>query len=114
MIPLSAYVAVSAVLFATGLLGVLIRRNFIIVLMSVEIMLNAATINLVAFSHYLEAMQGQIVALFIIAIAAGEAAIGLAIIIVVLVASRRITLKTAIPFGPALIGAAIVAALVQG
>ena len=74
MIPLSAYVAVSAVLFATGLLGVLIRRNFIIVL---------ATINLVAFSHYLEAMQGQIVALFIIAIAAGEAAIGLAIIIVV-------------------------------
>ena len=51
--------------------------------MSVEIMLNAATINLVAFSHYLESMQGQIVALFIIAIAAGEAAIGLAIIIVV-------------------------------
>ena len=71
MIPLSAYVAVSAVLFATGLLGVLIRRTFIIVLMSV------------AFSHYLGAMQGQIVALFIIAIAAGEAAIGLAIIIVV-------------------------------
>ncbi len=83
MIPLSAYIAVIAVLFTTGLLGVLIRRNFIIVLMSVEIMLNAATINLVAFSHYLEAMQGQIVALFIIAIAAGEAAIGLAIIIVV-------------------------------
>src|SRR5690606_13680118 len=83
MIPLSAYVVVSAILFTTGLLGVLIRRNFIIVLMSVEIMLNAATINLVAFSHYLESMQGQIVALFIIAIAAGEAAIGLAIIIVV-------------------------------
>ena len=73
MIPLSAYVAVSAVLFITGLLGVLIRRNFIIVLMSVEIMLNAANINLVAFSHYLESMAGQLVALFIIAIAAGEA-----------------------------------------
>ena len=70
MIPVSAYVAVSAVLFATGLLGVLIRRNFIIVLMAVEIMLNAAYINLVAFSHYLESMAGQIVALFIIAIAA--------------------------------------------
>ena len=83
MIPLSAYVAVSAVLFITGLLGVLIRRNFIIVLMSVEIMLNAANINLIAFSHYLESMAGQLVALFIIAIAAGEAAIGLAIIIVV-------------------------------
>ena len=51
MVPLSAYVAVSAVLFITGLLGVLIRRNFIIVLMAVEIMLNAANINLVAFSH---------------------------------------------------------------
>ena len=83
MIPLSAYVAVSAVLFATGLLGVLIRRNFIIVLMAVEIMLNAANINLVAFSHYMESMAGQLVALFVIAIAAGEAAVGLAIIIVV-------------------------------
>jgi NADH-quinone oxidoreductase subunit K len=83
MVPLSAYVAVSAVLFMTGLLGVLIRRNFIIVLMSVEIMMNAANINLVAFSHYLESMSGQLVALFNIAIAAGEAAVGLAIIVVV-------------------------------
>jgi len=83
MVPLSAYIAVGAVLFITGLLGVVIRRNFIIVLMSVEIMLNAANINLVAFSYYLESMAGQLVALFIIAIAAGEAAIGLAIIIVV-------------------------------
>jgi NADH-quinone oxidoreductase subunit K len=82
MVPLSAYIAVSAVLFITGLLGVLIRRNFIIVLMSVEIMLNAANINLVAFSYYLESMAGQLVALFVIAIAAGEAAVGLAIIIV--------------------------------
>ena len=83
MIPLSAYIFVSAVLFMTGLIGVLIRRNFIIVLMSVEIMLNAANINLVAFSHYLDSMAGQLAALFIIAIAAGEAAVGLAIIIVV-------------------------------
>ena len=72
MVPLSAYVVVSAVLFITGLLGVLIRRNFIIVLMAVEIMLNAANINLVAFSHYLESMAGQLVALFVIAIAAGH------------------------------------------
>ncbi len=83
MIPLFAYVAVSAVLFIIGLLGVLVRRNFIIVLMAVEIMLNAANINLVAFSHYLESLSGQLVALFVIAIAAGEAAVGLAIIIVV-------------------------------
>lgn len=83
MIPLSAYVALSAILFMTGLIGVLIRRNFIVVLMSVEIMLNAANINLVAFSHYLNSMAGQVSALFIIAVAAAEAAIGLAIIIVI-------------------------------
>jgi NADH-quinone oxidoreductase subunit K len=83
MIPLSAYVAVSAILFMTGLIGVLVRRNFIVVLMSVEIMLNAANINLVAFSHYLNSMAGQMSALFIIAVAAAEAAIGLAIIIVI-------------------------------
>jgi NADH-quinone oxidoreductase subunit K len=83
MIPLSAYVFLSAVLFMTGVVGVLIRRNFIIVLMSVEIMLNAANINLVAFSHYLNSMAGQVSALFIIAVAAAEAAVGLAIIIVI-------------------------------
>ena len=83
MIPLSAYVALSAILFMTGLIGVLVRRNFIVVLMSVEIMLNAANINLVAFSHYLNSMAGQMAALFIIAVAAAEAAIGLAIIIVI-------------------------------
>ena len=83
MVPLSAYVVVSAVLFGIGLIGVLVRRNFIIVLMAVEIILNAANINLVAFSHYLESMVGQIIALLSIAIAAGEAAVGLAIIIVV-------------------------------
>jgi NADH-quinone oxidoreductase subunit K len=83
MIPLSAYVVVSGVLFVTGLVGVLIRRNFIIVLMSIEIMLNAANLNLVAFGNHLQSLAGQVVALFVIAIAAGEAAVGLAIIIVV-------------------------------
>jgi len=83
MIPLSAYVALSAILFMTGLIGVLVRRNFIVVLMSVEIMLNAANVNLVAFSHYLNSMAGQMSALFIIAVAAAEAAVGLAIIIVI-------------------------------
>ena len=82
MIPLSAYVAVSAVLFITGLLGVLIRRNFIIVLMAVEIMLNAANINLVAFSAFLGDLVGQVFALLVLTVAAGEAAIGLAIIVV--------------------------------
>lgn len=81
--PLSAYVTVAALLFMIGLAGVLIRRNFIIILMSIELMLNAANLNLVAFSHYLYDIAGQMTALFIIAIAAGEAAVGLAIIIVV-------------------------------
>ena len=83
MVPISAYVTVSAILFVTGLAGVLIRRNFIIVMMSVEIMLNAANINLVAFANHLDSLGGQVMALFVIAIAAGEAAVGLAIIIVV-------------------------------
>jgi len=80
---LTAYIIVGAVLFMIGLAGVLIRRNFIIILMSIELMLNAANLNLVAFSHYLHDLAGQMTALFIIAIAAGEAAVGLAIIIVV-------------------------------
>lgn len=83
MIPLSYYVAVSSIVFVVGLAGVLIRRNFIIILMAVEVMLNAANINLVAFSYYLESLAGQVVSLFVIAIAAGEAAVGLAIIILV-------------------------------
>jgi len=83
LIPLSYYIAVSSVLFIVGIIGVLIRRNFIIILMAVEVMLNAANINLVAFSYYLESLAGQVVALFVIAIAAGEAAVGLAIIILV-------------------------------
>jgi len=83
MIPVSAYVIVSAILFVTGLIGVLVRRNFIIVMMSVEIMLNAANVNLVAMAQHLDSLAGQILTLFVIAIAAGEAAVGLAIIIVV-------------------------------
>ena len=70
-------------MFIVGIIGVLIRRNFIIILMAVEVMLNAANINLVAFSYYLDSLAGQVVALFVIAIAAGEAAVGLAIIILV-------------------------------
>ncbi len=82
-ITLNHYLVVSTIIFSLGLLGVLIRRNFIIVLMAVEMMLNAANLNLVAFSHYLDSLTGQMVALFSIAIAAGEAAVGLAIIVVI-------------------------------
>ena len=82
MIPLFYYIVVSTLIFVIGLVGVLVRRNFLIILYSIELMLNAANINLVAFSHYLESIVGQILSLFVITIAAGEAAIGLAIIVV--------------------------------
>jgi NADH-quinone oxidoreductase subunit K len=82
-ITLTHYLVVSTIIFSLGLLGVLIRRNFIIVLMAVEMMLNAANLNLVAFSYHLHSLTGQMVALFTIAIAAGEAAVGLAIIVVI-------------------------------
>ena len=76
-----AYVLLSAALFTIGLIGVIVRRNMIVVLMCIELMLNAVNINLVAFSHRLSSLEGQVFAIFIITIAAGEAAVGLAIII---------------------------------
>ncbi|MEK7286694.1 MAG: NADH-quinone oxidoreductase subunit NuoK [Nitrospirota bacterium] len=82
MIPVSYYVVVSTLMFVIGLIGVLVRRNFLIILYSIELMLNAANINLVAFSQNLESHTGQIISLFVITIAAAEAAIGLAIIVV--------------------------------
>ena len=76
-----AYLMLSATLFTVGLVGVVIRRNMITVLMCIELMLNAVNINLVAFSHHLASLEGQIFAIFVITVAAGEAAVGLAIII---------------------------------
>jgi NADH-quinone oxidoreductase subunit K len=71
----------SIVVFSIGVFGFLSRRNIILVLMSIELMLNAVNINLIAMSHYLQDLRGQILAFFVIAVAAAEAAIGLAIII---------------------------------
>ncbi len=76
-----AYLMLSGTLFAVGLVGVIIRRNMITVLMSIELMLNAVNINLIAFSRQLGDLSGQLFAIFVITVAAGEAAIGLAIII---------------------------------
>ena len=71
----------SMVIFAIGVFGFLSRRNIIIIFMSIELMLNAVNINLIALSHYLQDIRGQILAFFVIAVAAAEAAIGLAIVI---------------------------------
>jgi NADH-quinone oxidoreductase subunit K len=77
----AAYLMLSGTLFAVGLIGVIIRRNMITVLMCIELMLNAVNINLIAFSHRLGSLEGQVFTVFVITIAAGEAAVGLAIII---------------------------------
>lgn len=79
-VPLNWYLMLSAVVFSIGIFGFLTRRNIIIMFLSVELMLNGVNISLIAFSHYLQDLRGQIFVFFVIAVAAAEAAIGLAII----------------------------------
>jgi NADH-quinone oxidoreductase subunit K len=81
MITTTHYMVLSAALFTLGVVGVMTRRNIIILLMSIELMLNAVNINLVAFSYQLQNAVGQVFAVFVIVIAAAEAAVGLAIIL---------------------------------
>ena len=81
MVPVGAYLALSAVLFAIGLIGFLGRRNIILMLVSVEIMLNAVNVSLAGFGQQLQDTRGQIIALFVIAVAAAEAAVGLGLVI---------------------------------
>ncbi len=76
---LTHYLLLGAALFTVGLLGVLTRRNLIALIMSIELMLNAANINLVAFSQYLGQIAGSVMAVLVLALAAAEAAVGLAI-----------------------------------
>lgn len=80
-IPIEYYLILSAIMFSTGVVGVLIRRNAIVVFMSIELMLNSANLTLVTFSSYLGNSIGQIFVFFVMAVAAAEAAVGLAIII---------------------------------
>ena len=79
MIPISHVLVYTTVLFAIGVLGVLVRRNALIMLMSLELMMNAANVNLIAFSRYLDNVAGQVFAIFVMCVAASEVAIGLAI-----------------------------------
>lgn len=81
MVPLNWYLLLSTAVFTIGVFGFLSRRNIIIMFMSIELMLNGVNISLISFSHYLQDMRGQILAFFVIAVAAAEAAIGLAIVI---------------------------------
>jgi NADH-quinone oxidoreductase subunit K len=81
MVPLDYHLVLSAIIFAIGVIGVLIRRNLIIVLMSIELMLNAVNLTFIAFSNSLGSMDGQVIVFFVMAVAAAEAVVGLAIII---------------------------------
>jgi len=81
MVPLNWYLLLSAAVFSIGVFGFLGRRNIIIMFLSIELMLNGVNISLIAFSHYLQDLRGQILVFFIIAVAAAEAAIGLVLII---------------------------------
>ena len=80
-IPISYYLLLSGIVFLTGIVGVLIRRNIIAILLSVELMLNATNINFVAFSDYFRDLGGQVFVFFALTVAAAEVAVGLAIII---------------------------------
>ena len=81
MTPISYYMALSAILFAIGVTGVLVRRNVIVMFLSIELMLNAVNLALVALGRRIGSMDGQVIVFFVMTVAAAEAAVGLAIII---------------------------------
>ncbi|MFQ5511967.1 MAG: NADH-quinone oxidoreductase subunit NuoK [Candidatus Krumholzibacteriia bacterium] len=81
MVTIHHYMILSAVLFFTGVFGVLFRRNIIVIFMSVELMLNAVNLSFVTFARYTQTMDGHVIAFFVMALAAAEAAIGLAILV---------------------------------
>jgi NADH-quinone oxidoreductase subunit K len=95
MVPLWMYLFVAAALFCIGAFGVLARRNAVAILMSVELMLNAVNINLVAFWRYLtpQVMSGQVFTAFVFVVAAAEAAVGLAIIISIYRSRRSVIVE---------------------
>lgn len=79
--PLSAYLIVSAVLFTVGVVGVLVRRNPLVIFMSIELMLNAVNLSFIAFSSYLDSADGQMFVFLVLTVAAAEVVVGLAIIV---------------------------------
>ena len=90
MVELNYYIILSAILFTIGALGVLVRRNALIIFMSIELMLNSANLAMVAFGSVLESFSGQIFVFFVIAVAAAEVAVGLALIVEIFKSKRSI------------------------
>ena len=91
MVPESYYVTLSAVLFTIGVVGVVVRRNPLVIFMSIELMLNAANLALVAFGQRLGNLDGQAVVFFVMAVAAAEVAVGLAIIVAIFRVRQRLS-----------------------
>jgi NADH-quinone oxidoreductase subunit K len=89
-VPLAGYLIVSAILFTIGVLGVLIRRNPLIVFMSIELMLNAVNLSFVAFSSYLNSADGQMFVFIVLTVAAAEVVVGLALIVSIFRTRRNI------------------------
>lgn len=87
------YLILSAILFISGMAGVLLRRNAIVILMSVELMLNGVNLSFVSFGHYLGRTDGQIMVFFIMTIAAAEAAVGLALIVSIFKRFKEINIR---------------------
>ncbi|MGH7831278.1 MAG: NADH-quinone oxidoreductase subunit NuoK [Candidatus Binatia bacterium] len=81
MAPLNYYLVLSAVIFAIGVTGVIIRRNLIVILMSIELMLNAVNLTFITFARALGSIDGQVIVFFVMTVAAAEAVVGLAIVI---------------------------------
>ncbi len=90
MVPISYYLALSAVLFTIGAMGVLIRRNPIVIFMSVELMLNSANLAFVAFARMYQELNGQIFVFLVMTVAAAEVAVGLALIVAIFRAKRSV------------------------
>ena len=92
MVPVDYYIILSAILFTIGALGVLIRRNPLIIFMSIELMLNAGNLAFVAFSSIYKSFSGQIFVFFVIAVAAAEVAVGLALIVEIFKTKKNINI----------------------
>lgn len=87
------YLFISGALFVMGLLGVLLRKNILVILMSIELMLNAVNVAFITFSYYLNDVNGAVMVLFVIAIAAAEAAVGLAIVVMLFKNFKEINIR---------------------
>lgn len=91
---LNHYLILSAMLFTIGFIGVLIRRNLLVVLMSIELMLNAVNLTFLAYSYYLQNLNGQILVFFVMTVAAAEAGVGLALAITVFKKFKEVNIKS--------------------